>query len=297
MILPVPDPERTRHIRIESRQLRVGKHRLHALVSRGPATPDRACVVLVHGLGMSSRYLRPLARRLARHFEVHAPDLPGFGRSDKPERILTVPELADALAQYMTAAGLARASFVGNSLGCEILVELALRHPDRVERLVLQGPTADPSDRSAFQKVLRLPITGIFERWSLGWVALVDYLRAGIRRNVVTFRNMIEHRIEPKLPMVKAPALIVWGTRDYIVPRRSVARFARLMPEGRLVVIPGAAHGMTYSHPDALCDAILPFLLSREIGSGQPGDGLPRGMARPGSESHSARDAACMEDP
>lgn len=220
--------------------------------------------MLVHGLGMSSRYMRPLAERLAQEFEVHAPDLPGFGLSDKPDRILTVAELADALGDYMRAAGLARASFVGNSLGCEILVEFALRYPDSVERLVLQGPTADPADRSAFQKILRFPISGVFERWSLGWVALVDFLRSGIRRYVVTFRDMIAHRIEPKLPLVTAPALIVWGTRDYIVPRRSVERFADLMPNGRLVVIEGVAHGMNYSHPDELYAVILPFLRARE---------------------------------
>ncbi len=112
----------------------MGGLRLHALASVDPVPAGRAPVVLVHGLGVSSRYMRPLARHLATDFRVHAPDLPGFGRSDKPRRVLSIPELADRLAAWMEAAGPRRASLVGNSLGCEILVELALRHPERVER-------------------------------------------------------------------------------------------------------------------------------------------------------------------
>lgn len=245
---------------LEGRWTRVAELDMHALVSTGNVPLDRPAVVLVHGLGMSSRYMAPLARHLAPDFRVHAPDLPGFGSSDPPGHILTVAELADALAGFMHASGLRRAAFVGNSLGCEVLVDFARRYPDRVERLVLQGPTPDPKDRSAFQKIALLPVTGLFERWSLGWIALTDYLRGGIFRWISTFRDMMANRIEPKLPGIEAPTLVVWGTRDFIVPRRSVERFARLLPHGRLVVVSGAAHGMNYSHPAAFRDAILPFL-------------------------------------
>jgi pimeloyl-ACP methyl ester carboxylesterase len=71
---------------------------------------------------------------------------------------------------------------------------------------------------------------------------------------------MIANRIEGKLPLVTAPTLIVWGTRDYIVPRRSVERVANLIPDARLAVIPGAAHGMNYSHPRPFARCVLAFL-------------------------------------
>jgi 2-hydroxy-6-oxonona-2,4-dienedioate hydrolase len=259
--------------RLESRWTRVGGLAMHARVSACPAPQGRIPVVLVHGLGMSSRYMIPIARHLAADFPVHAPDLPGFGLSDKPDRALTVAELAEALAAFAENAGLPRAAYLGNSLGCEILVEFALRHPDRVERLVLQGPTPDPRDRSALQKIGLFAVTGLFERWSLGWIAASDYLRTGVRRYIATFRDMIANRIEPKLPGVAAPTLIVWGTRDYIVPRRAVERFAELLADGRLAVIPGAAHGMTYSHPRALRDAVLPFLLDSQKAAGPAASG------------------------
>ena len=204
--------------------------------------------------------MMPLARCLAPHARVYAPDLPGSGLSEKPARPSSVRELADVLAGWMRAVGLRQATFVGNSLGCEILVDLAMHHPERVARMVLQGPTADPHYLSPIQHVGRFLLTGIFERWSLGWVALTDYLRFGVHRYLLTFRDMVANRIEHKLPLVTAPTLVVWGTRDFIVPRRSVQRVAELIPNGKLAVVPGAAHGMNYSHPQLLARCVLDFL-------------------------------------
>jgi 2-hydroxy-6-oxonona-2,4-dienedioate hydrolase len=135
--------------RLESRWNRVGPWRIHARVSVTPVPPDRPDVVLVHGLGVSSHYMLPIGEHLARDCRVHAPNLPGFGLSDKPAEVFTIRGLADALAAWMDAVGLAHACFLGNSFGNEIIVELALRYPDRVERIVLQGPTPEPSARNA----------------------------------------------------------------------------------------------------------------------------------------------------
>jgi pimeloyl-ACP methyl ester carboxylesterase len=218
-------------------------------------------VVLVHGLGMSSRYMTPLARCLVQEVPILAPDLPGFGLSDDPPQTLTVPGMADALAAWMDAAGVGRAALVGNSLGCEVLVELALRRPDLVEQLVLQGPTPDRAHASALRQVMFFFLTGLFERPSIAWVALVDYLRAGVGRYIRTFRHMNTYDMAMALPHVAVPTLIVRGERDHLVPQAWVEHMASLMPDARLVVVPGAAHGMTYSHPKALRDAIRPFLL------------------------------------
>src|SRR4051812_8359907 len=65
-------------------------------------------VVLVHGVGVSGRYMLPTARELAPHHPVFVPDLPGFGRSEKPPHIYNVAELADALAGWMQGLGLAQ---------------------------------------------------------------------------------------------------------------------------------------------------------------------------------------------
>lgn len=252
--------------RLESRWSSVRGIRIHSRVSLDRVPPGRPPIVLVHGLGMSSRYMVPLARCLAPDFRVHAPDLPGFGLSEKTRRFFGVGELAGMLAAWMDSVGIGRAAFVGNSLGCEILVAFALRYPSRVVGLVLQGPTPDPEILSPARQIAHFFVTGLFERPSLGWVALSDYLRCGVRRYLWTFRDMISNRIDAKLPGIAAPTLVVWGTRDYLVPRRSAERVARRVPRGRLAVLDGAAHGINYSHPRPLAACVLGFVLAHGKG-------------------------------
>ncbi len=250
------------HGRLAARRDRVGGLTVHARVSVDSVPDDRLPVILVHGLGMSSRYMIPLAEHLAPHLRVYAPDLPGFGLSDKPPQALTVRQLADALAAWMHKVGVRRAAFVGNSLGCEVLVELAVVHPQLVDRLVLQGPTPDPEARGIARQVVGFFLIAPFERWSLAWVALTDYARSGIRRYLQTLRSMVDNPIADKALRIPQPTLVVWGTRDYIVPYAFVTSLAASLPRGRLAVIPGAAHGINYSHPEAFAAALLPFLLA-----------------------------------
>jgi 2-hydroxy-6-oxonona-2,4-dienedioate hydrolase len=259
--------DRSAHLgRLAARQVRVNGKTMHFRVSVESVPDDRLPVILVHGLGMSSRYMIPLLRYLAPHFRVYAPDLPGFGSSEKPRQALTVRELADALAAWVRVMGVERAAFVGNSLGCEVLVDLALLHSHLVDRLVLQGPTPDPEARGLVRQVVGFFAIAPFERWSLAWVALADYARGGIGRYILTLRSMVDNHIAEKALRVMQPTLVVWGTRDYIVPHAFVASLAGSLPRGSLVEIPGAAHGINYSHPKAFTAVLLPFLLAaREI--------------------------------
>lgn len=250
--------------RLAARLDRVGGITMHARVSVNSVPEDRLPVILVHGLGMSSRYMIPLAEHLAPHLRVYAPDLPGFGLSDKPPQALTVRQLADALAAWMQALGLERAALVGNSLGCEVLVELALVHPQLVDRLVLQGPTPDPEARGIARQVVGFFLIAPFERWSLAWVALTDYARSGIRRYLQTLRSMVDNHIGEKASRVSQPTLVVWGTRDYIVPYAFVTSLAASLPRGQLAVIPDAAHGINYSHPEAFTTVLLHSFLHRK---------------------------------
>jgi pimeloyl-ACP methyl ester carboxylesterase len=235
---------------------------MHARVS-APPVPLEA-IVLVHGIGVSSRYMVPTAIKLAQTCHVYAPDLPGFGLSAKPSEILDVPALADALAAWMRALRLPRAAFLGNSFGCQIIAELCVRHPALITRVVLQGPTMDPRARSAPRQILRWALNSPFEprgAWtSLGSVVRQDYRDAGVRRVLATFRHALADRIENKLPRLQAPTLVVRGARDPIVPQRWAEEAARLLPRGRLVVVQGAAHTMCFTSPHELARVVHQFL-------------------------------------
>ena len=83
--------------------MKVNGASMHARRSENSLPPTASTVVLVHGLSVSSGYMVPTAVRLAQYHHVYLPDLPGFGKSAKPSHILTIPELADALADWMQA--------------------------------------------------------------------------------------------------------------------------------------------------------------------------------------------------
>src|SRR2546430_4416408 len=119
--------------RVQSGFLDVGALRVHHMHGgRGPA------VVFVHGLGSSGymEWRQTLESTAARH-RVFAPDLPGYGRSDKPRARCTFPSFARFISRYMEERGLRAATLVGTSLGGRIALEVALERPKLVRKLVL----------------------------------------------------------------------------------------------------------------------------------------------------------------
>ena len=233
---------------------------MHARVGVADAPPGRMPVVLVHGLSISSAYMVPVAELLAADFPVYAPDLPGFGRSGKPDDTLDVPGLADALARWMEEAGLSRAALLGNSLGCQVIVELAVRHPEKVARAILVAPTCDPCLRKP-RVVLDLLKDAAMEKPSLLPLHVADDVRAGPRRILRTFRFALKHPMRQRLRQVRAPTLVVRGASDPLVSRRWVREVTRRLPRGRLLEIPEAPHAVNYTTPGPLADAVRAFLL------------------------------------
>jgi 2-hydroxy-6-oxonona-2,4-dienedioate hydrolase len=234
---------------------------MHIRASRGAMPPERRPVILVHGMVVASSYMVPLAERLAPDFPVYVPDLPGYGDSDKPDRTLSLVELADAISGFMDAARLARSALIGNSFGCQILAEFAVRWPARVDRLVLQGPTVDPSGRTFPEQLKRLWQNSRRERGAMAQISRQDYRKAGLRRAWKTLRLALGDRIEDKLPKIEVPTLVLVGSDDPLVPLAWAERAANLLPLGRLVVVPGVTHTMNYVAPDVFVRAIRPFLL------------------------------------
>lgn len=212
---------------------------------------------------ISSLYMVPTARRLARSFHVLAPDLPGFGLSSKPPRALTVPELAAALAAWARATGIDSAHWVGNSFGCQVISELAVQAPQLIRSVVMAGPTYDPGARRFLPQFGRWLIDWTRERPSLIPAHLRDYWKSGLSRAIRTVRISLAHAIHERLPLITAPALVVRGGRDPIVPQRWAEEAARLLPKGELVTIEGAPHVVNYTTPDAFARVVEGFVTGR----------------------------------
>jgi pimeloyl-ACP methyl ester carboxylesterase len=202
----------------------------------------------------------PLAERLAPRYRVFAPDLPGFGRSDKPARILDVPGLADALASWLRIRAPGRANMVGNSLGCQVILDLAARFPELIERAVLIGPTTDPGVRNLFFLLARGVLDLPQESAALHPILVKDYLQAGLVRTMWTLQAGVDDPLMSKLSRVQSPVLVVRGERDPIASRGWVRKLSEKLPNGRWAEIPGTAHAAHFSAPEWMANLAGEFL-------------------------------------
>lgn len=196
-------------------------------------------IVLVHGLGLSHRYYARLQPLLP---EARAVDLEGA----------TLESLAGSLARQAPLGAL----FVANSLGAQIVVELAVRAPATARGLVLTGPTWDPAAPSVTRQLGRLLLASYREPPSLVATALADYARRGPAQILSMAQSMLRHPIADRLAQVRVPVVVVRGSRDPICSQAWAERVASSAPRGRLRVVAGAGHAVDWSHPAAVVEAI-----------------------------------------
>jgi pimeloyl-ACP methyl ester carboxylesterase len=219
--------------------------------------------VFVHGLGMATDYLEPAMRLVARELAVSALDLPGFGRSRLPRQILSLGELADALTTWMAARGIVAPILVGQSHGCQVVVEAVAREPRLSSGLVLNAPTMIAEHRAPGAQLLRVARDTPREPLALVPHVVRDWARAGPARMIATLRDAVQDRIEDKLARVDVPVTIVNGARDPVSPPEWGERLARLTGThvggtgARYVVVPDAAHAVPFSRPAALAAEVM----------------------------------------
>ncbi|WP_264273152.1 alpha/beta fold hydrolase [Duffyella gerundensis] len=222
-------------------------------------------VVLIHGLVLSGRAMEDLAIALSWDFRVLVPDLPGYGASAMPASspTLTVDQQADALWQWMQHNDIPRALFIGNSFGCQVLAALAVRHPEAVAALVLQGPTVDRHARFLPVQMWRDWRNGRREKFhSPASLSRVDYAKAGVFRALASIRIMMRDRIEQRLPYIQAPTLLVRGSRDVVSPARWIEEMDALLPDSEILTLQQGTHTLNYVYPWNFCRAIRPFLMA-----------------------------------
>lgn len=122
------------------------------------------------------------------------------------------------------------------------------------------APTMDPAAPRAFTQIARLLEDALREPLPLYWIAITDYLRAGLGRALKTLRHALADPVLAKLPLLACPVLVVRGERDPIVPLHWVEMIARLIPSAGLIVIPQATHAVNFNSPEALIAEVLKFL-------------------------------------
>jgi pimeloyl-ACP methyl ester carboxylesterase len=222
-------------------------------------TEESPTFVLLHGIGMSHRYLRRLHRALAVSHHTVSIDLPGFGGTRKPGRRLSVEDYAEVIGEAIDYLGVTSAVPVGHSMGCQFAVELARRRPDQVSHLVLMGPVVDERRRSVWQQALALGLDSVQEPPSANFMVLTDYLKAGPRWYLTEVPAMMDYPTEDRLRDVPVPVLVIRGERDPVAGPDWCAKLARQAQRSRLVEFPGA-HVVQQSSTAAVSAAVTAFV-------------------------------------
>lgn len=256
--------------------------------------PELPTALLLHGLGDEADTWRHIIEPLSTHYRVVAPDLPGFGRSDKPTRSYTGPFLRDTVLDLMDTLSIARTTLVGNSLGAAIAHSIALEQPERVRGLVLIGgmllartqplglqmllfllpgigewlytglrknpQTAFETLRSYYANLDELPEADrdfLFQRVNERvWSDAQRRAYFSVLRHTAVWMTKQQSGLDVKLAQLTAPTLVIRGEHDRMMPVDNAHALLSIQPSARLITIPEAGHLPQQERPRALLDAI-----------------------------------------
>lgn len=243
-------------------------------------------LVLVHGLGCSVDYwVRNGAWIAAAGFRVLAPDLPGFGRTEGPRAGLSIVQQAYAVSVFAEAMKLGPAAYLGHSLSCQTVLELASTEPERVTALILAAPTGDRRKKRLLREAIGFLRDIPREPPSLMPIIVDAYLRAGPIRWTRTWLAGKRHDAFQAARAIEAPALVLVGEIDPVVPVHFAHAIAETIDSARLRIIPDGAHAVIYDEAVAFNGAVIEFL--EEVNGTRMGEtGGARDIERgPGVES------------
>jgi len=240
----------------------------------------RPLAVFVHGAGLDHTAWALQSRWLAFHgWNVLAVDLPGHGRSDGP-LLADVGAMADWVLAVIAAAGGAPATVIGHSLGSLVALEAAARAPAAVDRLVLIGSAATmpvhPDLLAAAQANDHAAIDMV-NLWGYGYAAgiggsaapgvwmlgagerILERAAPGVLHNDLAACNAFTTGLDAA-SRVRAPTLLVSGTKDQMTPLKSARTLATAIAGSTLVALEGAGHMLLAERPDELLQALQAHL-------------------------------------
>jgi 2-hydroxy-6-oxonona-2,4-dienedioate hydrolase len=244
-----------------SRTLRVDGRSIHYCEMDGSEAGGLP-LLLIHGLSCGWQMWNPLLRELSRLPgcpRALAPDLPAHGRTPSLGHTPTIPELADWTARFMDAAGVERAHVVGHSMGCQVALALAHRHPRRVGGLALIGPTTGERHASTLRNAVGLMADSLREPPRYNWTLSCLFWKLGPRRYLETVRRMQADDAFSHAAEIKAPVLVIQGARDAIVPKDVAQNLAHKLRRGEYVMIPGVAHAAQWQKPGETLRVMMDF--------------------------------------
>lgn len=232
-------------------------------------------LVVLHGAYMNIPSMGEIIPRLAETHKVYAIEFQGHGRTEDIDRPITYPNLADDAAAFMDAVGVERADVFGYSMGAAAGLQLAIRHPEKVDQLI---GASIAYDATGWQPAFREMIPTMSPEMFVGGPMEAEWQK--LAPNKDGFNDLVEKLIAlEKEPMaweddvraLQAPVLIIAGDADVSTLEHSVSMFRLLgggvmgdmgqpLPESRLAILPATSHTAVINQVDLLHSFIEPYL-------------------------------------
>lgn len=241
----------------------------------GKGTPNSMPLIVLHGAYMNIPAMGAIIPRLAETHKVYALEFQGHGRTNDIDRPITYPDLADDVAAFMDAVGLKKADVFGYSVGAEVGLQLAIRHPAKVSRLIAASAAYDlegwqPEFKAAIpqmtvESIVKMPFAEEYRK-----LAPDPDGFPGLARKLIQLEKE-PMAWEQEVRKIRIPVLIITGDADVATLEHSVALFRLLggggmgdmgkpLPASRLAVLPATSHTAIITQVDLLLAFIEPFL-------------------------------------
>ena len=235
-------------------------------------------VLMLHGYTDSWRSFEPLLRHLPPGLRAIAPSQRGHGDAGRPAVGYRPEDFAADAAGLLDALGIRRAILVGHSMGSQTALRFALDHPDRTLGLLLLGGFASLGRSPAVRELWDGAVSGLadpvdpgfveeFQRGTMARPVPEAFLRMVVQESLKVparvWRAALQGQIGtgpgPELGRIAAPALLIWGDRDEIIPSAERASLAALVPGARVEVHEGSGHAPHWEEPARVAAALAAF--------------------------------------
>jgi pimeloyl-ACP methyl ester carboxylesterase len=209
-------------------------------------------LLFLHGAS-GAPVVMPFMEKLAQRFDVLVPEHPGWGRSDEPEWLENIHDVAYFYLDFLREQKLSGVTIVGSSMGGWIAMEMAVRDTSRIKSLVLVSPAGIAAPGVLPADIFLLPpeelVRNLFfdEKLAQARLAQPEDVDISLKNRHTTARLAWEPRLHDPhlgkwLHRIEVPVKIVWGREDRILPVGFVDEFKRLMPRAQVHILEKCGH-------------------------------------------------------
>jgi 4,5:9,10-diseco-3-hydroxy-5,9,17-trioxoandrosta-1(10),2-diene-4-oate hydrolase len=249
-------------------------------------------VILIHGLGASADIWMHNISALSEGYRVYAPDLVGFGRSDKPDVKYSPSYMAAFINDFIAALDIKHACLMGLSLGGGVALQYVLQFPEKVEKIVLVDSAGLGREMPLAMRLATIPVMGELmlspSRAGMAFVLkqlvhdpavitddLIDLYYElnfsqgaaktvlSVLRACATIRGGRADVLDPiikNLDNIKIPTLIIWGREDRLFPVRHACFAREKIPDSHLYIFEQCGHMPNFERPEEFNSVVLNFL-------------------------------------